>query len=117
MQTQQQAVDLKAKQALRACDRALTLVRQSGMVDTDPVDFVEFLLAGVTTRDLDAIADDIVCFVLQWDDLVTHVRDRLDVHLAFAESGHPADSRRAAENIVAAIRAIVCARVSRGDGR
>jgi hypothetical protein len=101
-----------------ASDRVLTLVQRSGLVETDPVDFVEFLLAGVQTRDLDALADDIVCFVLHWDDLVKHVRDRLDVQVAYAEAAYrtpAADRRLAAEQIVAAIRAIVASRVSRGS--
>jgi hypothetical protein len=96
-----------------AIDRVLSLVRSQGMVETDPVDFVEFLLSGVQTRDLDQIADDIVCFVLRWDDLRQHVRDRLEVQRAYAEADYrvpAADQRRAAESIVAAIRAIVAGR-------
>src|SRR5574341_1399022 len=80
-----------------AVDHLTAIVRQQGVIKTDPVDFVEFLLAGVSYRDLDAIADDIVSFVLRWDDLRQHVRDRLDVHLALAEAGRRDDPRRTSE--------------------
>jgi hypothetical protein len=99
-----------------AIDRVLSLIRSQGMVETDPVDFVEFLLAGVQSRDLDAIADDIVCFVVGLEDVTKHVTDRLDVQLAFIEAGQPQERRQAAEYIVKAIRAIVGSRLSRGSG-
>lgn len=102
-----------------AVDRALTLVRSQGVIETDPVDFVEFMLKGVSYRDLDSIADDIVCFVLRMDDICQHVKDRLEVQQAYVEAGinYPenvipaADTRQAAENIVKAIRAIVAGRL------
>jgi hypothetical protein len=102
-----------------AADRVLTLVRAQGVIETDPVDFVEFLLAGVQSRDLDAIADDIVCFVLRFEDLTAHVKQRLEVQQAYAEASWltpAADRRRAAEHMVAAIRAIVTARLAHGRG-
>jgi len=107
------------QQQQTAVDRALTLVRSQGVIETDPVDFVEFLLAGVTYRDLDAIADDIVGFVVRYDDLCQHVKDRLEVQRAFREDGSDApasEPRRAAENIVKAIHAIVSGRLARGSG-
>ena len=97
-----------------AVDHVLALVHSQGMVETDPVDFVEFLLAGVQRRDLDEIADDIVCFVLRWDDLRQHVKDRLEVQKRFADEDYrapAADPRLAAEQIVRAIRAIVNGRL------
>lgn len=109
-------MNLQQKQI--AVERTLALVRQQGVIETDPVDFVEFLLAQVTYRDLDAIADDVVCFVLRWDDLCQHVKDRLDVQLAFVEAGErvpAAETRRAAVNIVDAIRAIVAGRLPAKD--
>jgi hypothetical protein len=98
----------------------LSLVRAQGVIETDPVDFVEFLLAGVQSRDLDQIADDIVCFVLRWDDLREHVKQRLEALQAFKDVRYPtpaADKRLVAENIVAALKALVYARLSRGSGR
>ena len=93
-----------------AVDRALTSMRH-GVSGTNPVDFVEFMLTGVGFRAQDAIAEDIVDVVLRVDDLQQHVKDRLDVHQAFLEAGRPGDARRAAENIVKAIRAIVAGRL------
>lgn len=108
MNTQAQAVD--AVMAL--------LPQQPVAIETDPVDFVEFLLPMVRTRDLDSIADDIVCFVVQWDDLVKHVRERLDVQRAYIERDYfppAADQRRAAENIVTALRVLIQSRLTRGE--
>jgi hypothetical protein len=89
-------------------------------VETDPVDFVEFLLADVQTRDLDHIAEDIVDFAVKIDDLRQHVVDRLKPLKEFADSKHPtpaANPRLVAQNIVNAIRAIVSGRLARGSGR
>lgn len=102
-----------------AVDRVLALVQSECVIETDPVDFVEHLLTGVTYRDLDSIADDIVCFVLRWDDLREHVKQRLEVQQAYADAQYRSphtDRKLAAQNIVAAIRAIVCSRLSRGSG-
>jgi len=103
-----------------AIDRVLSLVRAQGVVETDPVEFVEFLIQqGIQTRDLDALADDIVCHVLRWDDLCEHVKGRLDTLQAFqgAQYRTPASNPRlVAENIVNAIHAIVKPRLSRGSG-
>ena len=86
-------------------------------LDRGVVDVVAKLLDGVTHRDLDSIADDIVCLVLQWDDLVNLVRERLTVQQAYRESAYlapAADPRIAAETIINAIHAVVRTRVSKG---
>jgi hypothetical protein len=87
-------------------------------IDSGLVDVVALLLDGVTTRDLDAIADDIVCLVLQFDDLVRLVRERLDVQQAFRERAYPgtpaADPHIAAETIIKALHAVVRPRLSKG---
>ena len=104
----------------QAADRVLAVVRQSGLVETDPVDFVEFLLADVQTRDLDHLAADIVDFAVQIDDLRQHVVDRLKPLREFADSAHPtpaANPRLVAENIVNAIRSIVSGRLARRSGQ
>ena len=103
-------MNLQQQQVL--VDRTLALVQQQ--VETDPVDFVEFMLKGVGYRDLDAIADDIVCFVLRMDDICQHVKDRLEVQQAYVESHYDApaaDPHVAAAQIVKAIRAIVAGRL------
>jgi len=104
MDTQQQAVD-----------RVLALVRAQGIVETDPVDFVEFLLRqGLGRRDLDAIVEDIISFALHVDDLHEHVKGRLEVLQDFQGAQHPtpaSDPRLVAYNIVGAIRSFVTGRL------
>ena len=90
--------------------RTLTAQQPAETLDRGVVDVVAKLLDGVTHRDLDSIADDIVCLVLQWDDLVNLVRERLMVQQAYRESAYlapAADPRTAAETIITAVHAVV----------
>jgi hypothetical protein len=111
---------MNLQQQHAAVTSALSLVRAQGVIEPDPVDFVEWLIRqGSQTRDLDSLADDIVCHVLRWDDLCEHVKGRLDTLQAFegAQYRTPASNPRlVAENIVNAIHAIVRPRLSRGSG-
>jgi hypothetical protein len=100
-------------------DAVNALVRQqepAPEIDRGLVDLVRILVNGVRHRDLDSIADDIICSVLQFDDLMKVVRERLQVQLAFREAHYRApgaNPTRAATDIIKAIHAVVRPRLSK----